>query len=98
MVLVLIIGAGMGWVVRSARIQREAAVAVSRAGGSYTYEWQFADGAIFPSARPAWPEWLVARMGEDYFGHVVKVSINCVQRRSDYFSERDQRRLDPKQA
>jgi hypothetical protein len=42
-VLVLVIGAGLGWVVRSARIQREAVAAIKSAGGGVTYHHQIGD-------------------------------------------------------
>ena len=34
MTLVLILGSGLGWIVRRAQIQREAVAAIQRAGGS----------------------------------------------------------------
>jgi cytoskeletal protein RodZ len=36
-VLVLLIGAALGWMVRSARIQRDGALAITAAGGSVDY-------------------------------------------------------------
>ena len=38
-VLVLLIGAGLGWLVRSARIQREAVAAIETAEGEVSYDW-----------------------------------------------------------
>jgi hypothetical protein len=46
-VLVLLIGGGLGWVVRSvrsARIQRGAVAAIVRGGGSVKYNWEWPDG------------------------------------------------------
>jgi hypothetical protein len=43
-VLVLVIGAGLGWLVRSARIQREAVVAIVEDGGVVVYDWQESNG------------------------------------------------------
>jgi hypothetical protein len=40
-VLVLVVGAGLGWTVRSARIQRDAVAAIERAGGSVGYHFQW---------------------------------------------------------
>ena len=37
-VLVLVTGAGVGWLVRSARIQREAVAAIRKAGGGVSYD------------------------------------------------------------
>jgi hypothetical protein len=36
---VLIIGAGLSWLVRSARIQREAVAAIKKGGGDVIYLW-----------------------------------------------------------
>jgi hypothetical protein len=43
LVLVLLIGAGLGWTVRNARIQREAVAAIKSAGGGVTYHHQIGD-------------------------------------------------------
>jgi len=40
-VVALVIGAGLGWMVRSARIQREAVRAIEKAGGSVDYDWEW---------------------------------------------------------
>jgi hypothetical protein len=39
-VLVIVIGSGLGWAVRSARIQREAVTAIQNAGGVVFYDWE----------------------------------------------------------
>jgi hypothetical protein len=73
--IVLVIGAGLGWVVRSARIQREAATAIRRAGGGVTYRSQYLGGNLYDrGAKPWWcPRWLIDRLGIDYFDSVVQV-------------------------
>ncbi len=71
-VLVLVIGAGLGWIVRSARIQREAVEAIQHAGGVAWYNWEWKDGHA-SGGEPFAPKWLVNRIGVDYFGHVVAV-------------------------
>ncbi len=43
-VLVLLIGAWLGWVVRSARIQRQSVAAIQAAGGRVMYDWQWKAG------------------------------------------------------
>jgi hypothetical protein len=43
MVLVLVIGIGSGWLargIRSAQIQRDAVVAIQKAGGFVLYDWE----------------------------------------------------------
>ncbi len=50
--LVLVVGSGLGWVVRRPRIQREAVAGVKRAGGTAWYDWQW-------KSRPAPPRTFV---------------------------------------
>ena len=38
-VLVLILGGGLGWVIRAARIQRDAVEDIERQGAGGVYEW-----------------------------------------------------------
>jgi hypothetical protein len=39
--LVLVVGAGLGWIVSEARIQREVVSEIVKAGGNVTYDWQW---------------------------------------------------------
>ena len=73
MVLVLMLGAVLGWIVRSARIQREAVAAIDRAGGRVVYEWEPGEAAA-----PGAIKWLVARIGLDYFSTVQAVTLSVV--------------------
>ena len=70
-VLVLVMGAGLGWLVRSARIQREAVAAIKNAGDRVWYDWEWSNGKSIPGGRPWAPRWLVDLIGVDYFGHVT---------------------------
>ncbi len=72
-VFVLVIGGWFGWIVRSARIQREAVAAIERAGGSVIYDWQWKNGRYLDGTEPLAPRWLVERLGFDYFGNVSEV-------------------------
>ena len=74
-VFVLASGAGLGWIVRSARIQRDAVVAITKNGGNYSYDWEWRDGKSIPGGIPLAPQWLVERIGIDYFGHVTRVTL-----------------------
>jgi Leucine-rich repeat (LRR) protein len=74
-VFVLASGAGLGWIVRSARIQRDAVVAITKNGGNYSYDWEWRDGKSIPGGIPLAPRWLVERIGIDYFGHVTRVML-----------------------
>ena len=73
-VVVLVIGGWLGWIVRSARIQREAVMAIENAGGAVSYDWDRISGNI-PAGRPWAPEWLVNLIGVDFFGHVTEALI-----------------------
>jgi internalin A len=82
-VLVLVIGAGLGWIVRSARIQREAVAAIENAGGSVTYDWEWSNGKSIPAGKPWAPRWLTDLIGVDYFGRVTTVRLFSSSRASD---------------
>jgi len=66
-VLVLLIGAGLGWLVRSAHVQRDAVAAIRRAGGSVSYDWEWNNGKSVPGGKPWAPKWLVDLVGIDYY-------------------------------
>jgi Leucine Rich repeat len=74
-VLVLLIGAGLGWLVRRAHVQRDAIVAIRRAGGSVLYDWEWNNGKSVPGGIPWASKWLVDLIGIDYFAHVTSVSL-----------------------
>ena len=82
-VLVLIVGGWLGWLVRGARIQREAVTAIRRAGGWVYYDRQRrGDLQYDPFAEPGGPRWLVDRVGVDYFSSPVYVTF-VMQRPDD---------------
>ena len=72
----LAIGGWLGWMVRSARIQREAVAAIQAAGGRNMYDWEWENGYPMKNEGPRAPKWLVDRLGIDYFGSVVYVEFN----------------------
>jgi hypothetical protein len=74
-VLVLVIGGGLGWLVRCARIQREAVAAIEKAGGWIKYDWEWSNRNDIPEGKPWAPRWLVDLIGVDFFGHVTAVII-----------------------
>ena len=74
-VAVLLIGAGMGWIVRSADIQRTAVAAIRAAGGTVHYDWEWKNGSPFPLGKPKVPGWLVNQIGIDCFSDVVAVDL-----------------------
>jgi hypothetical protein len=76
-VAVLLIGGGLGWWLRSVRIQREAVEAVDNGGGYIQYDWHFKDGEVFDNTGPPWPEWMVRHLGTDCFSSVTVVQANA---------------------
>ena len=73
--LVLVVGAGLGWIVHKAHVQRDSVAAIQRAGGTVFYDWQFKDGRDVRNGKPWAPTWLVVRIGADYFQNVTHVSL-----------------------
>jgi hypothetical protein len=74
-VLVLVLGGVLGWIVRSARVQRDAVAAIEKAGGGVWYDWELKDGSPSPNPRPWWSRWLADHVGVDYFSSVVGVAF-----------------------
>jgi hypothetical protein len=75
-VVVLAIGAALGWIVGQAHIQRDAVAVIEKAGGSVLYDWEWGDGNKIPGGKPSGPRWLVDQIGVDYFGHVTAVEFS----------------------
>ncbi len=81
MALILALGGTLGWVTRSARVQRDAVAAVERGGGKVKYDWDFRipkDRSLpkmKATGRPSAPKWLVDSLGVDYFGDVKTVYL-----------------------
>jgi hypothetical protein len=82
-VLVLLIGAGLGWIVRDAHIERDAFAAVVRAGGNLQYDWQWSNGMPIPNGKPWVPGWLTDLIGFEYFSTITAVQVFSSSRTSD---------------
>ena len=74
-IFILVFGLWLGYLVRSAKIQRDAVAAITSAYGHASYNWQKNGAFDILDAKPWAPRWLVDRIGVDYFGHVVSVSL-----------------------
>ncbi len=80
-IVVLVIGVWLAWIVRCARIQREAVAALQTAGGTVHYNgerrvpWDGPDEFTIYGARPMAPPWLIDLVGIDYFCHVSAVEL-----------------------
>jgi hypothetical protein len=73
--IVVVLGAGLGWIVRQAHVQRDAVAAIRNAGGWVSYNWEWDYGKSFPGGRPWAPSWLVELTGVDFFGHVTAITL-----------------------
>ncbi len=73
-VLVFVVSAWMGWVVRSVSIQREAVTAIRNTGGNVSYEWEWWNRIPLSGGKHWTPRWLVDLIGVDYFVHVTGVA------------------------
>lgn len=90
-VLILILGSGLAWVVRHARVQREVVTAMRNVRASTYYEWQYKQGVsnYYWTGEPWVPKWLVEQLGVDYFGRVVAVRHGGWVNHSGMFSDED---------
>jgi hypothetical protein len=69
-VVVLVIGVGLGWIVRSAHIQRDAVAAIKKAGGRTFYD--IPSTPVVSWHEPSgWRTLVGGYMGIDYVGHVT---------------------------
>ena len=91
-VLVLAAGGWLGWIANSAE-SSEAVAAIRRAGGGVVYEWRYPGGDFDPKESTVWPEWILARFGEDYFYDVAEVNLFGKMAPDDDLSTRDRRRI-----
>jgi hypothetical protein len=73
--VVLVISLYLGWFARSTRVQREAVLAITKAGGSVKYDWELRNGDDIPGRRPWAPSWLVNLVGVDCSGHVINAAL-----------------------
>ncbi len=75
-VLVVVIGAWLGWIVRNARIQHDAVAAIRHEHGIVFYDCDWKDGTrVRRSAHPRHLKWLENQFGIDYFSNVVYVDF-----------------------
>jgi internalin A len=74
-VLVLVVGAGMGWIAHEARVQREAVAAIRKAQGVVFYDG-FKPTRQNPTKPPSRvPKWLRKGLGDDTFDTVTFVQL-----------------------
>jgi hypothetical protein len=80
MFIVMLIAIWFGRYAISVRIQRDAVAAITQAGGSVTYDWEwgtsFNPDIIDPNEKPRAPKWLANLIGVDYVANVVSVNLS----------------------
>ena len=82
-VLVLVCGGGMGWLVRSARIQHAAVAAVTSVGGNVMYDWEWNKRKAYTASTGWIPKWALDNLGTDYFHAVTSVWLYYVSTEAD---------------
>lgn len=82
-VVVLFFGVWLGWLVRTARVQRDAVQAITAAGGLVKYNWGWKKANPSMVIKLADPGWLVDLIGIDYVGHVTVVWLTASPSVSD---------------
>jgi internalin A len=75
MILVVLIGAGLGGTMHTARIQHASVAAIESAGGFVLYECDFDPGRRTMIPRPRYLKWLARRVGIDYLSNVVEIML-----------------------
>lgn len=73
LLVVLLVGGGSGWTVRSVVLHADAIRAIEKAGGRAEYQWRWSGGEYLPAGRPPGPPWLHAYVVPDLVGHVTAV-------------------------
>jgi hypothetical protein len=76
LVLVVLIGGGLGWIARSAHIQKGAVAVIRRQGCYVFYDGEKQSGQATASAGRWIPNWLMELTGVDYFCNVVEVDFH----------------------
>jgi hypothetical protein len=86
MIVVLVLGFVFGFVAhvaRTARIQRDAVVAIVNAGGRVTYDWEWSNGKSISGGKLWVRGRLTNLVGADYFGQVTAVRLFSSSRATD---------------
>jgi internalin A len=75
-VTVFLLGGSLGWITRSARIQRNAGAAIRAVGGYVSYDSELRKATVTPAGRAWTRQWLMDFVGVDYFDRVDYVGMD----------------------
>lgn len=78
MLLIAVVAAGLGWMVRSAREQRQAVEAIRARGGFVEYDYRYNStlNQRLPKGESWQPGWLRRLLGDDYFHNIIVVGLD----------------------
>jgi len=82
-VVVLVIGAGLGWIVRQAHVQRDAVHVITKAHGRAHYDIDPSNGAFPGNRLSAWRRLIAQYIGIDYVFHVTYVDLDVTPQNND---------------
>ena len=88
-VVVLLVGGWLGWIVRTARIQREEVAAITRRGGVVEYDSGWTDNQTLQPQDPGALDRLVSAIGVDYFSNatVVYIGMLCTEEKMSHVAK-----------
>lgn len=79
---ITIFGVWLGWKLNAAHRQREAVLAILKAGGTVSYDYQMERSPIYPDdfsvhwdTRSPTPQWLQRLVGDDFFHDVIEAKL-----------------------
>jgi len=75
-ILVLALGAWLGWITRCARVQCDSVAAITRSGGFVCYDERLWSPRQSEGSGLLRPKWLVDLIGVDYLSHVTEVALD----------------------
>jgi hypothetical protein len=76
LVVIAVIAGVLGWLAYPANVQRYAVSMIEESGGKVWYDWEWFDGLPNGRVTTVAEQWLTRGIGADYFGNVVRVSLD----------------------
>jgi hypothetical protein len=88
-VVVLVVGGWLGWIARTARIQREEVAAITRGGGMVEYDYGFTCDKLLLPEQPGALDRLFNAIGVDYFSNatVVYIGMLCTEEKMSHVTK-----------